>query len=106
MFTTAITRKPIVEFQILDHGIEHSQYFPGCGFLPEFRDVATGIGMNAAEAIDDCLEQLACKDWEVDGMEQRILRQELPGKRKLPTKPAVTSRHGDEVYYHLSIRVK
>ncbi len=45
--------KPIAEFEIVDHGIEHEQYFQGCGVsLTEFTDVATGIGNDAEEALD------------------------------------------------------
>jgi len=99
--------KPIVEFEVVDHGIDHEQYFQGCGVaFTEFEDVVTGIGDNPAEAIDDALEQLAMNDWDVDGMEKRILEQELPGKRKLPVKPRVLARHGDEAHYYVSIRVK
>ena len=87
--------KRIVEFELVDHGIEHEQYFQGCGVsFTQFEDVATGIGDNPAEAIDDALECLAQMDWDVDGMETRILRDEFPGKRKLPTKPRVLQRHG------------
>ena len=107
--------KTIVEFQLLDHGIENSSYFQGCGVAcTSFEDVATGIGNNAAEAVDDALESLAQRDWETEGMEKRILAEYLPGKRKLPTKPAVCHVRNDkghwewpeDTYYHVSIRVK
>jgi hypothetical protein len=99
--------KTIVEFEVRDHGIEHEQYFQGCGLaFTEFEDVATGMGDNPAEAIDDALESLAQQGWETEGMEKRILADFLPGKRKLPTRPRVTSKHGDECHYYLSIRVK
>lgn len=98
--------KTIVEFEIVDHGIEHEQYFQGCGLShSEFTDIATGIGDNPREAIDDALEQLAMNDWETEGMEKRIVAQELPGKRVLPKKPSV-SRRAEECHYYLSIRVK
>jgi hypothetical protein len=99
--------KHIAEFELVEHGIEHEQYFQGCGVsCTRFEDVATGIGENPAEAIDDALDCLAQQDWDVDGMEARILEQELPGRRKLPTKPRVLQRHGDEAHYYVSIRVK
>ena len=101
-----MSRKVIVDFEIVDHGIEGEQYFQGCGLShSRFEDVATGCGDNPAEAIDDALESLAQNDWDVEGMEKRILAQELPGKRVLPTKPRVTSRHADDCHYYLSIRV-
>ena len=104
---TDITRKTVVEFEIVDHGIAHEQYFQGCGVaFTEFDEVVTGIGDNPAEAIDDCLEQMASNGWETDGMEARIIAQELPGKRTLPKTPRVLRKHGDEAHYYLSIRFK
>ncbi len=101
-----MTRKPIAEFELVDHGIENSQYFQGCGLShTEFEGIATGIGNDPAEAIDDALESLAQSDWETEGMEARILAQDFPRKRKLPTKPKVPAR-AEECYYHVSIRVK
>lgn len=101
-------RKMIGEFELIDHGIEHEQYFQGCGTaFTSFEDVATGIGDNPAEAIDDALESLAQMDWDTEGMERRIIRECLPkGRRTLPTKPRVLARHGDEAHYYISIRVK
>lgn len=107
MSINTTTRKTIVEFELVDHGIEHEQYFQGCGLaFTDYEDIATGCGDNPAEAIDDALESLACNGWETEGMEKGILAQEFPGKRKLPTKPRVLLRHGDEAHYYVSIRVK
>lgn len=100
-------KKRIAEFELVDHGIDHEQYFQGCGVAyTDFTDVATGIGDNPAEAIEDALESLAQNDWDMDGIDERILAQEFPRKRKLPTKPRVLGRHGDEAHYYVSIRVK
>src|SRR5207248_7017098 len=99
----------IEDFELVDHGIDHEQYFQGCGVaFTDYTDVATGIGDNPAEAIDDALDQLAQNNWDVSGMEERILRECLPRnskrpRRKLPTKPRVTARHGD-AHYFVSIR--
>ena len=71
------TAKRIGEFELIDHGIEHSQYFQGCGVaFTWFANVVTGIGDNPAEAIDDCLEERAMNGFDVEGMEARILEQE------------------------------
>jgi hypothetical protein len=100
------TRKTIVEFELVDHGIDNSQYFPGCGVsCTEFEECATGAGNNFAEAVDDALESLAQMGYDVDGMEKRILAQELPRKRKLPRKPAVKASW-DDCYYYVSLRVR
>ena len=99
------TAKRIGEFELIDHGIEHSQYFQGCGVaFTRFANVVTGIGDNPAEAIDDCLEQMAMSGFDVEGMEARILEQE--GWEALPTVPDVQAICGsvDETYYHVSLR--
>lgn len=99
--------KTIIEFEVIDHGIEHEQYFQGCGLShSEFTDIATGCGNDPREAVDDALDQLAMNDWETEGMEKRIVAQEMPGKRVIPSRPAVTTKHGEECHYYLSIRVK
>ncbi len=59
--------KIAVAFEIVDHGIEGSQYFQGCGTaFTDYTDVATGIGDNYQEALDDALESLAQSGWNVD----------------------------------------
>jgi len=95
----------VKNFEVIDHGIEHTQYFQGCGvsFSP-FTNVVTGIGDNPAEAIDDCLEQMATNGCDVPGMEKRILEQE--GWDIMPTTPDRQTIYGDidEIYCHVSIR--
>lgn len=100
-------RKAVVAFELVDHGIENSSYFQGCGLaFTEYEGIATGCGNDPAEAIDDALEQLACSgEWDVEGMEARILAEEFPGKRKLPTKPSVPA-DAEDCYYYVSIRVR
>lgn len=46
-------------FTIVNHGPEHSQYFQGQGttFTP-YHSVVTGIGDNAKEAYEDCVDQI------------------------------------------------
>ena len=59
--------KTINEYEIINHGICHSDYFQGCGTaFTEFIDVATGIGNSEQEALDDALEILAQGDWDVE----------------------------------------
>lgn len=46
--------RKIESFEVVDHGIQHEQYFQGCGIaFTSMDDVATGIGECPAEAIDD-----------------------------------------------------
>lgn len=63
------------DYELIDHGIDHSQYFPGCGLYgTDYTDIATGVGSDPAEALDDCLEQLAsgCGNWECGDLKKRI----------------------------------
>ena len=92
----------IIDFEIVDHGIEHEQYFQGCGLShSSFGAIATGCGNNFAEAIDDCLEQIACDGTDVEHMEKRILH--YIGRRKMPKRPRVKMSQ-EECHYYVSIR--
>ena len=94
--------KIVRDYEIVDHGICHEQFFQGCGVShTPFEDIATGMGNNPAEAIDDALEQIAQNGVEVGDMEKRILSDNK--KRVLPKKPRVRLRDEDSHYY-LSIR--
>jgi hypothetical protein len=95
----------IGEFEVIDHGIELSRCFQGCGIaFTSFENVATGIGSNPAEAVDDCLGQVAQAGFDTEGMETRIMEQE--GWGALPTTPDVQAIYGniEDIYYHVSIR--
>ena len=62
--------KTITCFEIVDHGIDHAQYFQGCGVgRTKFTEVATGCGDNPAEALADALEMLAQDGWDVSKVE-------------------------------------
>ena len=46
-------------FEIISHGPDHAQYFQGCGTShTRFASVVTGIGDNAREAYEDCIDQI------------------------------------------------
>ena len=90
----------VTDFQLVDHGIEYEQYFQGCGvsFTP-FSDCQTGIGDNPAEALDDCLDQVACSGVDVEGLEMRIRAEGWNCKNS----PRVKASQ-DECHYYLSLR--
>ena len=65
--------KQVTDYELIDHGIDGSQYFQGCGAAyTKFDNVATGAGDTFAEALDDALEQMAWSDVETEGLEERI----------------------------------
>ena len=52
-----------MEVQVINHGIEHSQYFQGCGVsFTHYDDCFTGIGASPGKAYNDALEQIAYSD--------------------------------------------
>lgn len=56
-------RGNVLRFQVVDHGEDGSQYFPGCGIIgTDYEDVATGVGDTATEALDDALDSMAQND--------------------------------------------
>jgi hypothetical protein len=98
--------KKISEFEIRDHGIDHSQYFQGCGVShTRFNHVVTGCGSNAKEAFEDALEQMA-----PDGVETDSIEKDCDGKFSLSTVEHFLQSRGEEMteecelYYYVSIR--
>jgi len=56
----------ITAYRIVDHGVDHAQYFQGHGIaFTEYDHCATGVGSSAREAADDAAEQLACGGYEI-----------------------------------------
>lgn len=65
--------KGIEAYQVIDHGVEHSQYFQGCGVaFTEFVDCFTGIGDTAREALDDAIENAAMAGYSVESLEGEL----------------------------------
>lgn len=55
--------KPITEFQISNHGVEHAQYFQGAGVsFSRWLACYTGCGDSPAEALDNAIEMMAQAD--------------------------------------------
>ena len=80
--------KPINDFELINHGIDNSQYFRGCGISgTRFEDIATGYGNNPHEAVEDALESLAQNDWDTDQLLELILKDEQLDK--FPEEPSV-----------------
>ena len=91
--------KKILSYEIINHGVDHSDYFQGCGTaFTEFDIAVTGIGNNAKEAYEDCLEQLATMNYEIDSLPKR------PAGIRVRDK--VPAKANENIYYHVSIRIK
>ena len=85
------------EFEIVNHGPDGEQYFPGCGSLTPYDSVVTGIGDNEKEAYEDAVES-ACMTY---------------GDLPFPSRPKGISkkhklsreeRQNEEFHWYLSIR--
>lgn len=92
-------KKSIKDYQVINHGMDHEQYFQGCGIVhTKFNHVVTGAGETAKEAYEDAVEQLASQGYDVRGV---------------PTKPRgirktdkIPSDAPDEIFWYVSICVK
>lgn len=105
----------MLEYELLDHGMYSDQYFQGCGTaFTDFECVVTGNGDNFAEAIEDCLgqiaEQYSEKEINVEELEKEILADN--DLEEFPTSPSVSTFYKEEIedgqdieiYYYVSIR--
>ena len=94
--------KTVIAYEIIDHGVEHEQYFQGCGTaFTEFTDVYTGIGDTPKDALEDALESAAWDDWNVDGIEN-----DLSDESDIP-EPEDDEEDGlCELYHYVSLRLR
>jgi len=96
-----------LEVKIIDHGIEHEQYFQGCGVAFTKYDVCyTGIGSNASEALEDALEQAACAGINTSDIQ-------IEQDESVPTETELTHTdcgsddcYAQDMYHYLSILIK
>ena len=101
--------KAINEYEIINHGIEHSDYFQGCGVsCTEFTAVATGIGNSEKEALDDAMAQLAQMDWETSSSD---LQNDYDSADDTDVVTPIVEEYGNGEDYenpwvHVSVRVK
>ena len=84
------------QYEIINHGYDHSQYFQGCGtYGTDFEHVVTGCGYNAKDAYEDELDQVAM----AHDIAYR-LPQHPAGIRKRDKVPA----NAEDCYWYVSIR--
>ena len=101
------TKTKITDYELLDHGIDHAQYFQGCGTaFTKFDHVVTGCGSNFAEALDDALDIVAQDGFDADELDFRMRIDE--DLQEWPTEPNTDKYHEEnedsEMYYYVSIR--
>lgn len=109
---TTQPNSPITDYEIIDHGIDHSQYFQGCGVsYTRFENVVTGCGSSADEAWNDALEQMACNGADISGIESSEDNTHYTSDAaKAADVESFVRSQGEEItddcelYYYLSIR--
>ena len=89
----------LIEYEIINHGIDLSQYFQGCGVsFMDYTHVWTGVGDSSKEAYNDALDQMFSEDQEAAAM--------------MPTRPAGfrlrprVPHDSEDVYFYVSIRAR
>jgi hypothetical protein len=75
---------PEAEFELIDIGIDNSQYFQGIG-SGVYDEVFVGIGDNPAEALNDALDSAASAGWNVEHINE-----------EWPDKPSVADELRDQ----------
>ena len=101
--------RTITDYEIINHGIEHSDYFQGCGTaFTGFTDVVTGIGNSEQEALGDAMDQLAQMDWETSSSD---LQNDYDSASGLDVVTPIVEEYGNGEDYenpwvHVSVRVK
>ncbi len=92
----------IPKYEIIDHGVDHSQYFQGCGCaFTEFTNCYTGVGNNAKEAYEDAVGMI----YSVEGEKaDRLKLSKRP--RGINAKNKVPAGANEEMYYYVSIRYR
>jgi len=82
--------------------VHHADAFPS-NPRGDYQNMVTSINSGLAEAIDDCLEQMAQAGFKTEGVKARIMAQK--GWKALPdTLPKMYSGNHANLYYHISIR--
>lgn len=87
-------------YEIVNHGYEHSQYFQGLGtYGTSFDYAVTGCGMNAKEAYEDAVEQIAMQGHKIN---LPTRPRGINAKDKVPAK--IASEELNEIWFYVSIR--
>lgn len=97
----------IADYDLVDIGIEHSQYFQGFGTVgTQWDNASVGIGNDAREALDDCLESIAAQGFDVEDLEDEILSAypDFADDSKVAQSAVVSTGDDCELYYHVGIR--
>ena len=96
-----------MDYQIIDHGIEHEQYFQGCGvaFTP-YTDCYTGVGDTFTEAFEDAMDQIGMDGrYDPDTIVQWLIDTTV-AKDPWDNGNDMTTGDNPDIHYYVSIQVK
>ena len=89
----------LISYEIRDHGMNHSQYFQGCGTaFTNFTHVWTGAGDSSKEAYNDALDQAYM---DIGDLADKFQKRPV-GFTLRPTVP----HDSEDVYFYVSIRAR
>ena len=89
--------KAIDDHEIINFGVENSQYFRGLGTSHTNYDEAfVGIGDNAYEALDDALDSAAQAGWDTSSIKNNYN----------PNTPTEIPEDSEDTYHYIGVRVK
>jgi hypothetical protein len=101
--------KKLVNYQIVNHGYDHAQYFQGQStYGTDYDHAVIGVGDNAVEAYNDAVELLYQMDIDAKSID-RLIPEKPRGlgitvKNKVPARLA--SQEGSEYWWYVSILAK
>jgi hypothetical protein len=89
----------LISYEILDHGMDHSQYFQGCGrAFTNSTHVWTGAGESKKDAYNDALEQAYM---DIGDLADKFQKRPA-GFTMRPRVPY----DSDDLYFYVSIRAR
>lgn len=91
-------QRTITAHKIEDRGVEHEQYFQGCGIShSKWDEVASGVGSTPMEAYEDALDSLAQNGWDTETLPQD--GEGLSKKSEIP-------EDGEDLHHYVCVYVK
>ena len=92
-------RMPMEKYEVVDHGVDHAQYFRGQGIVgTDFDFSFVGAGYSAHAALQDAIDQAASATLAIDHI-KNTLSKEVPAE--LENQP-----EDGELHYYVSLLLK
>ena len=97
----------LIDFEIINHGPNHAQYFPGYGTaFTDFDFVVTGVGTNAKAAYKDAVQQLYMSEIDSNSIDKRIPKRPRGIRQRDCLKASEMADDYSEYWWYVSILAK